>query len=63
MKKQITVISASNANLFEKQANRALSRIEQPRLVFDKTKPYLLYIVHDAEAPINEGKQSNDRNI
>ena len=56
MKKQITVISAANANLFEKQANRALSRIEQPRLVFDKTKPYLLYIV-------NEGKQSNDRNI
>lgn len=46
-KKQITVIAASNAASFERQANRVLKRVDQPRLIFDKTRPYLLYIIHN----------------
>ena len=47
MKKQIKVIFADNAGIFEGKANRELSRIEAPRLVFDRNRPYLLYIVYD----------------
>jgi len=46
-KKQITVIAANNAATFQREANRALSRIEWPRLIFDRNRPYLLYIIHD----------------
>ena len=47
MKKQIKVIFADNAGIFEGKANQALSRIEAPRLVFDRNRPYLMYIVYD----------------
>ena len=45
--KQITVITANNAASFERQVNRALKRIEQPRFIFDRNRPYLLYIIHN----------------
>ena len=46
-KKQITVIAAPNAASFQREANRALKHIEQPRFIFDRNRPYLLYIIHD----------------
>lgn len=46
-KKQITVVTAGNAVSFQREANRALKRIDRPRLIFDRNRPYLLYIVHD----------------
>lgn len=46
-KKQITVIVASNAASFERQANRLLDRVNRPRFVFDRNRPYLLYVIHD----------------
>ena len=46
-KKQITVIAAGNATAFQREANRALKHIEQPRFIFDRNRPYLLYIIHD----------------
>ena len=46
-KKQITVVAAGNAVSFQREANRALKHIERPRLIFDRNRPYLLYIVHD----------------
>lgn len=46
-KKQITVIAANNAAVFQREANRALNHITKPRLVFDRNRPYLLYIIHD----------------
>lgn len=46
-KKQITVIAANNAASFQREANRALKHIEKPRFIFDRNRPYLLYIVHD----------------
>lgn len=48
-KKQITVIAANNAAAFQREANRALNHINKPRLVFDRNRPYLLYIIHDEE--------------
>lgn len=52
-KKQITVIAANNAAAFQREANRALAHINRPRLVFDRNRPYLLYIVYD---------ENNERN-
>lgn len=46
-KKQITVVVAPNATAFQREANRALKHIDRPRLVFDRNRPFLLYIVHD----------------
>ena len=46
-KKQIAVIAANNAASFQREVNRALNHIDRPRLVFDRTRPYLLYIVYD----------------
>ena len=46
-KKQITVIAANTAASFQREANRALKHIEQPRFIFDRNRPYLLYIIHD----------------
>lgn len=52
-KKQIVVIAASNAAAFQREANRALNHIDRPRLIFDRNRPYLLYIVYD---------ENNERN-
>lgn len=57
MKKRIKVITANNAGLFEQKANQALARIESPRLIFDKTTPYLLYIVQDTETNGEKAKE------
>ena len=46
-KKQITVVVANNAASFQREANRALNHIDRPHLVFDRTRPYMLYIVYD----------------
>ena len=46
-KKQITVVVANNAASYQREANRALKHIEQPRFIFDRNRPYLLYIIHD----------------
>ena len=56
-KKQITVIAANNAATFQREANRALLKIDRPRLVFDRNRPYLLYIVHD-----NDGERKAQNN-
>lgn len=55
-KKQIKVIFADNAGIFEGKANQALNKINAPRLVFDRNRPYLLYIVYDAETENDTGK-------
>lgn len=55
-RKQITVIAANNAAAFQREANRALKHIEQPRFIFDRNRPYLLYIVHNE---IEERKNHN----
>ena len=46
-RKQITVIAANNAAAFQREANRALKHIEKPRFIFDRNRPYLLYIIHN----------------
>ncbi len=48
-KKQITVVVAPNATAFQREANRALKHINRPRLIFDRNRPYLLYIVYNEE--------------
>lgn len=55
-RKQITVIAANNAAAFQREANRALKHIEKPRFIFDRNRPYLLYIVHNE---IEERKNHN----
>ena len=49
-RKQIRVIAAGNATAFQRETNRALNHIEKPRLIFDRNRPYLVYIVYDEPA-------------
>ena len=52
--KQIKVIAESNANIFEKRANQILTKLENPQIIFDRTRPYTIYVVYDAERAQHE---------
>ena len=55
VKKQIKVIAESSANIFEKRANQLLSALDNPQIIFDRTRPYTIYVVYDA--PTDPAKQ------
>lgn len=46
-KKQVTVIAATTPAAFQRDVNRALAEIDSPELVFDKNRPFVVYIIHD----------------
>ena len=47
IKKQVAVVASKNAECFQRDVNRALKGIENPKLVFYKNCPYILYIIYD----------------
>ncbi len=53
-KKQIKVIAESSANIFEKRANQLLTKLDNPQIIFDRTRPYTIYVVYDAPADLTE---------
>lgn len=47
--KQIAVITANSATTFEQRVNAILKHVINPRIVFEKSRPLMAYIVYEEE--------------
>ena len=52
--KQVACVSAPDAATFETQSNAILAGINDPEIIFDKTRPFTAYIVYRVRKDVPE---------